>query len=43
MPLHCIDCDKIAVVLDNTVPYCPSCYRKEQASKEVPSLVEECS
>ena len=28
MPQHCIDCDKIAVVLDTTVPYCIYCYGK---------------
>ena len=30
MPQHCIDCDKVATVLDDTVPYCPSCYMKEK-------------
>ena len=33
MPQHCIDCDKIAVVLDNTTPYCTGCYRKERSKK----------
>ena len=28
MPQHCIDCDKVAVVLDNIVPYCTRCYSK---------------
>ena len=35
MPAHCIDCDKVAVVLDGTVPYCPQCYKKEQERKEL--------
>jgi hypothetical protein len=30
MPQHCIDCDKVAVVLDNTTPYCTKCYSKEK-------------
>jgi len=29
IPNHCIECDKIAVVLDNTAPYCTKCYKKE--------------
>ena len=29
MPQHCIECDKVAVVLNNTVPYCTNCYSKE--------------
>ena len=29
MPNHCIECDKVAVVLDNAVPYCTQCYKKE--------------
>ena len=33
MPQHCIDCDKVAVVLDATVPYCTACYQKEQDRK----------
>ena len=33
MPQHCIECDKIASVLDNDVPYCPRCYRKEKRSE----------
>ena len=33
MPTHCIDCDRVAVVLDTTVPYCAICYRKEQEKK----------
>ena len=33
MPQHCIDCDKVAVVLDNTVPYCTKCYREEKSSQ----------
>ena len=28
MPQHCIDCDKIAVVLDNETPYCTKCYKR---------------
>ena len=34
MPQHCVDCDKVAVVLDREVPYCTSCYRKEHSSKK---------
>ena len=33
MPQHCVDCDKVAVVLDITVPYCTRCYRKERSQK----------
>ena len=33
MPQHCIDCDKVAVVLDKTIPYCPRCYSKEKFQK----------
>ena len=33
MPQHCIDCDRIAVVLDNTTPYCTRCYDKERFKK----------
>ena len=33
MPQHCIDCDKVAVVLDNSIPYCPRCYNKERFQK----------
>jgi len=33
MPQHCIDCDKVAVVLDVTVPYCTRCYTKERSQK----------
>ena len=33
MPQHCIDCDKVAVVLDNTTPYCTKCYNKESSQK----------
>ena len=33
MPQHCIDCDKVAVVLDNTTPYCTKCYGKERFKK----------
>jgi len=32
MPQHCIDCDKIAVVLNKDIPYCPRCYKKSQKS-----------
>ena len=35
MPQHCIDCDKIAVVLDITVPYCARCYNKEKSQKSI--------
>ena len=34
MPQHCIDCDKVAVVLDDTVPYCIGCYREEKRSQK---------
>ena len=30
MPHHCVDCDKVAVVLDNTVPYYTECYKEEK-------------
>jgi len=33
MPQHCIDCDKVAVVLDVTTPYCARCYSKERSQK----------
>ena len=33
MPQHCIECDKVAVVLDITVPYCTRCYSKEKSQK----------
>ena len=29
MPQHCIDCDKVAQVLKEDVPYCAPCYMKE--------------
>ena len=29
MPNHCIECDKVAVVTDDSVPYCIHCYKKE--------------
>ena len=35
MPQHCIDCDKIAVVLDIAVPYCARCYSKERSQKPI--------
>ena len=35
MPQHCIDCDKVAVVLNNGVPYCTSCYNKEDFQKSI--------
>ena len=38
MPQHCIDCDKVAVVLDDTTPYCPQCYMKEQNEKSKRNL-----
>ena len=34
MPQHCIDCDKVAVVLDIAVPYCVRCYNKEKRSQK---------
>ena len=33
MPQHCIDCDKVAVVLNDNVPYCTECYSKEMFQK----------
>ena len=30
MPNHCIDCDKIATVTLNEVPYCAKCGLKKQ-------------
>ena len=33
MPQHCIDCDKIAVVLNDSVPYCTKCYQEEGFQK----------
>ena len=33
LPQHCIECDKIAVVLDITIPYCARCYSKEKSQK----------
>ena len=35
MPQHCIECDKIAVVLDITVPYCTRCYSKKRSRKSI--------
>lgn len=29
LPNHCIECDKVATVLDGSTPYCPQCYTKE--------------
>ena len=29
IPNHCIECDKVAVVTNNGVPYCVNCYKKE--------------
>ena len=29
IPNHCIDCDKVAIVLNDKTPYCIKCYRKE--------------
>ena len=29
MPNHCVECDKVAVVTNNSVPYCINCYKKE--------------
>ena len=34
IPNHCINCDKVAVVLEEKVPYCVKCYRKEYDSNE---------
>ena len=30
IPNHCIDCDKVAVVTLNDVPYCAECWLKNQ-------------
>ena len=35
MPQHCIDCDKVAVVLNDDVPYCTRCYGKERSQKSI--------
>jgi hypothetical protein len=29
LPNHCIDCDKVATVLDGSTPYCSRCYKRE--------------
>jgi len=29
LPNHCIECDKVATVLDDSTPYCPQCYKRE--------------
>ena len=34
MPQHCIDCDKVATVLDDIVPYCSECYRKKVSKND---------
>ena len=34
MPQHCIECDKVAVVLNNEIPYCTKCY-KERSRKSI--------
>ena len=34
MPQHCIDCDKVAVVLDIKVPYCSRCYSRRKGSEK---------
>ena len=34
MPAHCIDCDKVAVVLNDSVPYCPSCWTKDERKRK---------
>ena len=28
MPNHCIECDKVATLLDIDVPYCSKCYKE---------------
>jgi len=35
IPQHCIECDRVAVVLDDTVPYCPSCYKKAKSDEDL--------
>ena len=35
MPNHCIDCDKIAVVTLNEVPYCAECGLKAQQEEDL--------
>ena len=35
MPQHCIECDKVAVILDITVPYCARCYDEERFQKSI--------
>jgi len=29
IPNHCINCDKIATVMNGSTPYCSRCYLKE--------------
>ena len=48
MPLsnHCIDCDKVATVLDMDVPYCVKCYKenvydKRTSGKKAPKAIGE--
>ncbi len=33
-PQNCVSCNKVAVVLDDNIPYCPSCYKKVQTYKK---------
>ena len=33
LPQHCIDCDNVAVVLNDAIPYCVKCYNRERFKK----------
>ena len=35
LPQHCIDCDNVAVVLNDAIPYCVRCYSKERSGKSI--------
>ena len=33
LPQHCIDCDKVAVIVTDNVYYCPNCYAKTERNE----------
>ena len=35
VPPDCIDCDKVAVVLDGETPYCTKCYTKNSSQSSM--------
>ena len=37
IPNHCIDCDKVAIVLNDDTPYCVKCYRKQYEKRPAKS------